>query len=125
MSANWRKLSLGCERKARLFFMKKNTAEHLKGVNSKSAYQRRTVEQISEGTQLAKQHTASHRERARCQEQEVRPGKREEREGLREGMLMMCLCCGGSAGPQFHARDCLTKPTVGKSFQLNSPSHIQ
>lgn len=73
---------------------------------------------------MAKQHAVSHRERAHCQEQEVCPGKEEQREGLREVMLMMYLCCRGSAALQFHAGDYFTKPTVGKSFQLNSPSHI-
>lgn len=78
MLANWRKLSLGCERKAQQFFMKNNTPEHLKGVNVKSLFRRRSAEQIRR--QLAKQHAASRRERARCQEQEVRLGKK-RREG--------------------------------------------
>lgn len=54
--------------------MKNTTTEHLQG-SELEVYA--SVQNRSEGMQLVKQHTVSHREHACCQEQEVRPGKGE------------------------------------------------
>lgn len=44
--------------------------------------------------------------------------------GLPQRACPMCSCCGGSAGPRFCAGDGSADHTVGKSFQLKSPSYI-
>lgn len=75
MSANWMKLSLGCERRARLVFRQEEHSGTFKSRELEvcvSAQKRAT-------DQRAKRRTPSpQRERARCQEQEAGPGQGEE-----------------------------------------------
>lgn len=121
MSANWMKLSLGCERRARLFFREKEHSGTFKGSKLEvcvSAQKRATDQRAKRRTAHPPPHPSVSAPAAR--NKRLVPAREKSGKRLRQGMLIMDLCRGGSAGPQSHAGGRCTRPTV----QPNSPPHI-